>query len=252
MRIYKLAALGLFAILPLAAVACGGSSKKSSNTPSSSDTSSANPTSGSKSPGATATSGSSSSDNPLKDIQGAGNALKTSNLKLTYDMTQTDSDGKVTKGSLSMSQKDKESYFKLVGDIGTGENGTFIVIDDGTNTFICTEQPTKQCIKSTSSGSGSIIDAFQPGNIADELTANGGSYKQVGDQTIAGRGAKCYKGSDETGSGTVCIDKKSGVLLSVDATQTDGSKVNMKATEVGSASDSDFKPPYNVISLPSQ
>ncbi len=254
MRVYKIAALGLFAILPIMAVACSSSSK-TSNTPASSGSTTANATSGSKSsPGADATSGSTGSDNPLTDLQNAGKALKNGNFKVSYDMTQTDASGAVTKGTMELSTKGTKSYFKGTGLTGDSSTGAFIIIDDGTNSFVCMDQPTKQCLKSASAaaGAGSIADAFQPTNILSQLSASGGKFKQVGDQTIAGRSAKCYTGTDDSGSGTACIDKKDSVLLLVDSTQSDGSKLTLKATQVGSASDSDFNPPYTVVSVPGQ
>ena len=252
-RVYKVAALGLLAIMPIVAMACGGSSSKTSNTPGSSGSTTANGTAGSNSsPSAGATSGSTGSDNPLTDLQNAGKALKNGNFKLSYDMTQTDTSGAATKGTMEFSSKGNKSYFKMTGLTGAS-TGAYIIIDDGTNSFVCMDQPTKQCLKSASSaGAGSIADAFQPTNILNELSASGGKFKQVGDQTIAGRSAKCYQGSDTSGSGTACIDKKDSVLLLVDSTQSDGSKMTLKATQVGSASDSDFTPPYTVQSVPGQ
>ena len=251
-RAYKIAALGLFAILPVAAVACGSSSSKKT-TPEASGSTTSNATSASKdSPAAGATSGSSSSDNPIADLQNAGKALKNGTFKVSYDMTQTDSDGKTTNGTLALSTQGKKSYFKLTGLAGGDSGGAYIIIDDGTNSFICTDQPAKQCLKSSSTGAGSAADAFQPSNIIDELSANGGNFKQTGDQTIAGRSAKCYEGSDDSGKGTACIDKKTNLLLLVDSTQTDGSKMTLKATSIGTPSDSDFKPPYTVQTIPGQ
>ena len=256
MRAIKLAGLAVAAILPIAAMACGGSSNNSTpTTAASSGTTpgSAATTAPGQAPAATNTPA--SSGNPLAALQNAGNSFKNGNFTVSYQMTETSSAGKVTNGTMAIAIKGGKSSFKLGGAL-FGAQGEFTVIDDGTNSFMCTAQPQKQCLKSKSGSGGAaaaFLTAFQPDNIIKQLTKDGGSVKQVGDQTIAGRSAKCYEGKDSTGQGTICIDKKDNVMLSAEGTNSDGSKTKLVATQVGgSPSDSDFTPPYPVQSIPGQ
>ena len=255
MRVIKLAGLAVAAMLPIAAMACGGSSNNSTpTTAASSGTTpgSAATTAPGKSPAATNTSASS---NPLAALQSAGNSFKNGNFTVSYQMTETTSAGKTTSGTMAIAIKGGKSSFKLGGTL-FGAQGELTIIDDGTNSFMCTAQPQKQCLKSksgTGGAAGAFLTAFTPDNIIKEITSSGGTIKQVGDQTIAGRSAKCYQGSGASGQGTACIDKKDNVMLSAEGTNSDGSKTKLVATQVGgSPSDSDFTPPYPVQSIPGQ
>ena len=88
MRAYKIVALGLFAI-----------------------STTANATSG----------------NPLADLQNAGKVLKAGKYKLSYDMTQTDTAGKTTMGTMKMSTKGSKSYFKMTGLTANTGGGAYII-----------------------------------------------------------------------------------------------------------------------------
>ncbi len=255
MRAIKLAGLAVAAILPIAAMACGGSSNNSTpTTAASSGTTpgSAATTAPGKTPAATNTPA--SSGNPLAALQNAGNSFKSGNFTVSYQMTETTSAGKVTNGTMAIAIKGGKSSFKLNGTL-FGAQGDLVIIDDGTNSFLCTAQQ-KQCLKSksgTGGAAGAFLTAFTPDKIIQEITSSGGTIKQVGDQTIAGRSAKCYQGSGASGQGTICIDKKDNVMLSAEGTNSDGSKTKLVATQIGgSPSDSDFTPPYPVQSIPGQ
>ena len=248
MRAIRVAGLAIAAILPIAAMACGGGSSNSATATSSSSNSG-------NAGSAAATTKPTSSSNPLAELQNAGSSFKNGNFKITYQLTETDKAGKTTTGTMAIAIKAGKSSFTIAGGLSGGQ-GSFTVIDDGTNSFICTVQPQKQCLKSKSTSTGTaatFLTAFQPDNIIKQITASGGTVKQVGDQTIAGRGAKCFEGQDSSSQGTVCIDKKDNVLLSAEGTTSDGSKSKFVATQVGgSPSDSDFTPPYPVQSIPGQ
>jgi outer membrane lipoprotein-sorting protein len=232
-------------------VACGGDDDSGSTTPGTSGndkTAAASPTGGSSgaasSPTAKATSG---SDNPLSDLQAAAKSFSDGNFKISYDMTTTSGDGPTT-GSMTIAIKGGKSAITITG-FG-GQEGSMTLIDDGTNSYTCIDT-SKTCIKGgTSGGAAAILEGLRPDNIIDEATKAGAKVDKVGDQTIAGRSAKCYSAKDDTSEGTVCLDKKSSFVVLVDTTDTDGSKMKLQAKSIAdTASDDDFKPPYTVQSL---
>ena len=254
MRSFRLMAMGVLALFAVSALAACGDDDSTTNTP----TKAATTSSASSPTSAGAKTTTSTSGNPAQDLQQAASNLKDSPFKVVYEMSQTDSSGKTTNGTLTLVQKDKKSYVGGSGDL-FGTSGAFALIDDGTNTYLCTASPQKACIKTKSTGgaggAAAIAAAFAPDKVLEKLNKSGATVKQVTNQTIAGRDAKCYSVTDSSGTGTGCIDSKSNLLLLADGSNltTDGTKTTMKATEVNtSPADSEFEPPYPVQSLPGQ
>lgn len=253
MRTVRFAAVGLIALLAMSALAaCGDDNTTNTSTKAAATSSASNPTS------SATKSATSTSSNPAQDLQQAASNLKNNPFKVVYDMSQTDSSGKTTTGTLTLIQKDKKSYVGGTGDT-FGASGTFALIDDGTNSYLCTASPQKACIKTKSTGgaggAAAIAAAFAPDKILAKLNKSGATVKQVANQTIAGRDAKCYTVTDSGGTGTGCIDAKANLLLLADGNNltTEGTKTTMKATEVNtSPADNEFEPPYPVQSLPGQ
>lgn len=251
----RFAAAGALALLAISALAACSGDDNTTNTPTrtaATSSSNASPT------GSAAKSATSSTGNPAQDLQQAASNLKNSPFKIVYDMSQTDSSGSTKQGTLTLVQKDKKSYVGSTGDL-FGTSGAFALIDDGTNSYLCTASPQKACIKTKSTGgaggAAAIAAAFAPDKVLEKLNKSGATVKQVANQTIAGRDAKCYTVTDSSGTGTGCIDAKTNLLLLADGNNltTEGTKTSMKATEVNSSpADSEFEPPYPVQSLPGQ
>lgn len=252
MVVFTFAALALLALLT---AACGGDDDSSSKTTSPGGTTvngTPSGNSGSKTASADATGGGNATGSGVDDLKNAAKNFKNQNFKITYDATMTDSDGKVTTGTLVMAQKGSSSSFSATNLVEDGGSVTFI--NDGKDSYICTDTPEKTCLKTTSAAGGADpLGAFSPAEILSGLDGDGAKVDKVADQTIAGHSAKCYKATDTTGGGTICLDKKTSYILSVDGDETDGSKTKLTAKNISdSPSDNDFKPPYAVKSISGQ
>ncbi len=257
--------LAVAAIVP-AAVACGGSSSsKSTPTPAATQaaansTGAASPTKGASGATAAATATTASS-NGLSDLQKASKDLKVIDYHVSYDSTITDASGSPSSGSITMSHKGNKSLMAIDGTFG-GSPQKVIIIDDGTSTFVCTDQGgQKTCLKTKSGGTApnpflGLTNAFKADTLVSAFSKDGWDVKSIAGQKIAGRDAKCYSAKGPDGSGTVCLDSQNGMLLLLDGTNTVNGKeqkTNFKAKEAtDSPPDADFNPPYPVQSLPGQ
>ncbi len=248
--------------------ACGGDdSSKSSATAAatasgSSATSAATASGGAK---GTPTSAATAAASGLADLQNASKHLDAIDFKVTYESSMADSKGTPTVGSMTMAHKGKKNLIVIDGGFlggvsGDNSTGKTTIIDDGTSTFFCTSQQ-KTCIKSKAGGTATnpligFADSFRADNLVKTFSKNGYEVKSVAGQKIAGRDGKCYEGKGPDGSGTICLDSKTGILLLIDGTSTvAGQKVKtvLKAKEAtDSPSDADFNPPYPVQSIPGQ
>lgn len=260
---WKLAAAALAATAVLAlASACGDdNSSNKTSTPAANSTTAASTTHA----GASATKGSSNAT-PQASSSAISNAIdeldKSSDnfIKADYDVTYkftTTSDGKAVDSSMVIKHKGTKNSITLEGDLaGGGTNSKATIIDDGTNSYICSDEQ-KSCLKTSSSTAegnfGQLFTAIKPDKLLGAIKSEQGA--QVSDapgQTIAGRGATCYKITSSEGNGTVCFDKKTDVMLLLDMTSETDGPTKMVATNVaGSPSDDDFKPPYKVQDLSS-
>lgn len=252
--------LVMAALLAVLGAACGGDDDAAPTTAAATTTgaSSANSTpattpakeGGSASPAASAKSG--GNEDALATLRGAVKDYSKASFKVTYDFKGVDDAGKEFAAKLTTGQKPPKNIMILDGDFGTGTPGTITFINDGTDSFMCTADPQKTCIKTGPSQPESVGIGLQPEDFLDSFTKDiGTEVKEISGQKVAGRDGKCYSVKSTTeGTGTLCVDKKTGLLLLVDATTVvDGKeqKVGMKATAFDdNPSDNDFKPPYPV------
>ena len=196
----------------------------------------------------------------LADLQKASKDLAAIDFKVTYETSIAGTADKATTGSMMMAHKGTKSVFVLDGAFGGPSTGKTTIIDDGTSTFICTEEGQKTCLKTKSTGGSAanpllgLATAFRADNLVKAFSKEGFEVKSVAGQTIAGRSAKCYEAKGPTGSGTVCLDSKNGMLLLIDGSDIKNGKTTktvFKAKEAtDSPSDADFNPPYPVQELP--
>lgn len=247
-------------------VACGGDDSAS---PSASKTTTASSTGGGSGSGnasgdtkATAGATSSGVAAGLADLQKAAREAKVIDYRVTYDTSTTDAKGTTTSGAMTLEHKGTKSLIAMDSAFsGSAGQGKVTIIDDGTSTFLCTEQ-TKACLKlSSTSGTAAnpflgIADGFKTETLLGNYSKDGYEVKTASGQTIAGRQAKCYDAKSPTGTATICLDSKNGMLLLYDGTNTTGGQTTkqlLKAKEASDApSDADFNPPYTVQSLPGQ
>jgi hypothetical protein len=254
-RISRTVSLGLavLALLALLAAACGDDDDTASKTTSAGGTTASGTVAKGGSTASADGTDAPSTGNGVQDLQNAAKNFKNGDFKITYDVTQTDSSGKATSGTMTMAQKDKKSLFQASNFLD--QQGSVAIIDDGSNTYLCTDSPQKTCLKTGTTGgsAGGVADAFRPDVLLGDIDKQGVNIDKAPDQKIAGHDAKCYKVSGNGENGTICIDKKTGFMLLLDGTEDDGTKIKLVAKDVASsASDNDFKPPYTVQSIPGQ
>lgn len=259
---WKLAASALAATAVLAlASACGSSSSNSkTSTPggastngASSATSAASATKGAS--GATPKATSSAISNAITDLEKSSDNFIKANYDITYNLTTT-TGGKASNSTMVIKHKDNKDLISINGDIdGSGSNTSATIISDGTNSYICTDQQ-KTCLKTTSDqsgGIGQIFNAIKPDKLLEAIKSeNGATVESTSGQTIAGRSAKCYKVTSSEGNGSICFDKSTDIMLSLQMTGGSDGDTKFVATKVGGTpSDGDFNPPYKVQDLSS-
>lgn len=194
-------------------------------------------------------SGNSSGNSSLTDLIAKG---KTADIKITYKVSGSAAAGS-DNTTFTLIQRGKDSVDQF---------GDSTVYDIGGKTTTCTGTGSSASCESisglgnTGALTGSLFTTYDQVLQNKALAPYLGSLKQSS-QTIAGRSAKCISisGAAATGlggSGTVCIDNKTGILLSAQGTSS-GSTGGIVATSVGSPSDADFTLPATpkTISVPS-
>jgi hypothetical protein len=190
----------------------------------------------------------------IDDLQKSSDNFVKANYDVTYELTTT-SDGKTSTSTMVVKHKDNKDYLAINGDVdGSGEKTDAIIIDDGTNSYICTETE-KACLKTTSTNStggiGQMFTALKPDKLLDAIgSEEGAKVDETSGQKIAGRDAKCYDITSSEGNGTICFDKDTDIMLSLKMTNATDGNTNFEATKVGgSPGDDDFKAPYPVQDL---
>ncbi|MBN9493302.1 hypothetical protein J0H33_08155 [bacterium] len=259
---WKFAAATLAATAVLAiASACGSdnSSKKTSTPAASSTQSSSTPAASATRSGSNATPGATSSaiSNALGELEKSSDNFIKADYDIAYNFSTTEA-GKTTKSTMVIKHKGDKNAISFDGDLnGSGSETKAVIIDDGTNSYICSESE-QTCIKtsSDSSGTGSmgqLFNAIKPDKLLEAIRSEpGAKVSDAPGQTIAGRSAQCYKISSSEGNGTVCFDKKTDIMLLVDMNDPTNGPTKMEATKVnGAPSDDDFKPPYKVVDISS-
>lgn len=232
MKLRLMLLLAAFAALSMTFVACGGDD----------DDDSGDDTSSSSNDDETTTSGGGEvTGSGANDLKKYAKDLTGKTFLVTYEYEQG-TGSEATKGTMTLGQKDGKSYMKLVDG-----SDLFIIIDDKTNSFLCTKSGSDEtCLKSKSEGDTGM---FSLQDVLGDLDADI-KVTKLKDQKIAGKDGACFKVEEEgTADGTMCFDKKDGFLLLVDTEEAEDG-VSLKATEVKtSVDDKTFEPPYKVTDL---
>ena len=206
-----------FVALALVALAACSNSTPTANT-------------GSQSPSTTA-----SGDASAAFLEQFKNGFSSQKFRITYSI---DANGQAQ--DVTIAQDPPKHSYKF---------GETLVIDDGTNTIICSA-PQQPCTKSASSAAGlGLASAFLAPLTAlrDSVASvsNLPGFASKGSKTIAGRSASCASWSYGPGSVDVCVDDATGILLSWAGTSTAGGAtqtISWSATDFGTPSSADFTP----------
>jgi hypothetical protein len=197
---------------------------------------------------ATATSESTSSGDVLSQLQALGAGVKQARGKITY--TETATSGSTT--SITYYSKPPNGRY----DTTESDGSTTVLIETPATTYICTSRE-QICTATAGSGTGSaglgLLSAFFNSSSIDVLVAAAqaqGISITRSSETIAGTDASCYSGENSGSAEKLCFSD-SGVLLSEQTTDPSGSTTGLMATAYSSdVSDSDFAPPYPVLTIP--
>jgi hypothetical protein len=260
---WKIAAAALAAVALMSfAAACGDdNSSKDTTTPAGTSTQAATSTGSA----ASATSGNSTATAEASGTSGVSDAIdnlqKSSDnfVKAAYDVSyslSTTSAGKTSNSTMVIKHKDNKDYVSINGDLdGSGTSTNAIIIDDGTNSYLCTESPEKACLKTAAEGSsgnvGQIFTSLKPDKLLGAIDSEkGAKVDDASGRKVAGRDTKCYKITSSEGNGTICFDKDTDIMLYLDMTGGSDGATKFEATKVGgSPGDDAFKPPYPVQDL---
>ncbi|MCC6387124.1 MAG: hypothetical protein IT302_07050 [Dehalococcoidia bacterium] len=262
MRTYALFGMAAMAALSLTFAACGGDDDSGDTKDSPTSAANTAATSDTNKTGAQATTagggtGSGTANTPTGGtLTGSGaDALKAilndftkKSYQGSYELTVKDAGGVEQKGSLSIAFKAPKSYYSF--SLGGGQPGDITVIDDGTNSLMCTKIASAgQCQKSKSGPNTLFANPLSLAELEKNLS---GSTKvtQIADQKVAGEDAKCFQ-MDDT-KGITCFTKKDGLLAKSDISMA-GSKVTLVATKLSTTVDEKlFEAPagYNVTTMP--
>ena len=202
---------------------------------------------------AAATSGSGSlSGSGADELKKLAKSANQKTFTVSYDMEVTGADKKATKGKMTFAQKPPKSYTAFETTEGPSDSiGSFIIIDDGTNSFLCSSSGAdKSCLKSKSGG-GTASDVFSLNSLISSIEGKT-EVTALKDQKIAGADSKCFRIKDSTSEGTACFAKDSGILTLADGVDTDASKTTIRANKVATnVDDKIFEPPkdYTVTDL---
>ncbi|MFN0148245.1 MAG: hypothetical protein ACKVT1_17225 [Dehalococcoidia bacterium] len=163
-----------------------------------------------------------------------------------YDMDVVNTDKSVTKRKITVAYKSPKLYTQLETTDGPkDELGSFIIIDDGKNSFLCSGSGSgKACIKSKSDGTAE--DFFSLNSLIGDVEEKTVVTK-LKDETIAGVASKCFNIKDSTTEGVACFGKDNGIMTRAD--QTDGTgKTTIKATKISTnVDDKQFEPPKDYV-----
>jgi len=244
-RMFQVVIVALAAASLLLA-ACGGSSSKS--TPTSAPSSSGTPSAGS--PAATQSGQGQVTGSGAATLKKLATDLSGKTYQISYDLSMTQS-GQNTSGSMTIAQKPPKSFTSFQTTAGS-----FLLINDGTNTYSCTKDPTGagQCIKST--GAGAAANPAAGFSIADALSSLTDSVNvtDAGSRTIAGIDSQCFNVQETSGTGIACFSKSDGLATLIQSKAPNGDTMQFQATKAsGSVDDSMFAPPagYTVVTIPS-
>ncbi len=247
-RMFQVVIVALAAVsLSLLLAACGGGSSKS--TPTSAASSSGTPSAGS--PRATQSGQGQVTGSGAASLKKLATDLSGKTYQVSYDLSMT-TGGQTTSGSIAIAQKPPKTATTY-----QTSDGSFLLIDDGTNTYSCAKDPTGagQCIKSASSGAGAAANPAAGFSIADALSSLTDSINvtDAGSRTIAGIDSQCFNVQEMSGTGIACFSKSNGLATLIQSKAPNGDIMQFQATKAsGSVDDSMFAPPagYTVVTLP--
>lgn len=246
-------ALGLsLAVALLALAACGGDDSTSSAT---ATTSGRATTTQKPNPDATKTEQpadtSSSSDDIAAQLEALSNDVQDVTGKVTYADTSTSGD--VT--TITFYSKSPNSRYDSVDS--DGSSTSYIQTPDAT--YICSssaDQTDQTCIQSAGSGTGSaglgLFGGFFSPAIVTAMVAAAevtGINIDKSNETIAGTDATCFSAEDNGETSKFCFSD-SGVLLATQTTDSSGTSGMVATAYSTDVSDSDFQPPYPVMTIP--
>jgi hypothetical protein len=236
------------ALLVVAACSGGGNTSSSTATPKSTAAGSTAHTGGATSTATQQPASTTSSGSDLSQLQSLGGNLKQAKGKVTYDLTDTKSDGTVTTSSFTIYSDPPNSRF----DVSNATSGLTSFIETPSGSYSCSAS-TQKCIgfsTTSSTGVGLLSGLFTPDVINSYISKLTGVSISKSSDTIAGVSATCYSWQNAqtsvATSGKVCFSGD-GLMLSVDSTDATGSKTSLKASAVSTTiSAADFQPPYPV------
>lgn len=173
--------------------------------------------------------------------------------RLVYQIKASDAEAGEIDGTLTVAARPPQQRAGISGKIG-GDQGSFIVIQDGAGGFMCIEgQGDSTCLRTQSNGQSPIpvpsVLSFE--KILQRIAqAPGGNVREVAGQTVAGRPGRCFEVRTSDGSGLVCVQESEALVLLVDG-QFGGTRVNLQLREyTTSPGDAEFAPPFPVVELP--
>lgn len=242
----------------LAFVSCGGDDDSTKSSPQPQSTTAASPTGDSSKSGSQPSQATATKAAGDGQVTGSGaDALKRlaqdlsgKTYQVSYDINQTQN-GKPTKGAITIAQKPPKSATNYA--IGDSSAQSFLIINDGTNSYICSKDASGagNCVKSKADSSANNLgNAFSLDALLKNLTENL-NVTESGSRNIGGIDSRCFDVKGTNGSeGTACFSKKDGGATLLDTKSKDGSTIQIQATKAsGSVDDSLFVPPagYKII-----
>jgi hypothetical protein len=233
--------------LLLSATACGGDNGGNDKTGADA---SATPTSGT--PGA-----SQISDEVSKKLKDLGVEWAKTTVKVTYDIASR-SGTETTKSTLVLYWAPPKVRADLAGDI-FGISTPTIVIPTPDKTYVCSQEGGDQCLAYPPSSN--VVDdlpflsGFDPGAIEADLSGLTDNLQiESSNEKVAGNDASCVSAEGNIGGQdgfTKWCFATNGLLLFESYADAAGtSEFMFQATDIGTASDSDFEPPYPVSEVP--
>jgi hypothetical protein len=192
------------------------------------------------------------SDNPLADIQNLTGDLDQVTGRVTYEVLDSDGDT----STMTFYSAPGKSRF----DQGEGDDATsYITTED--STYICTVSESS-CLQYPGGGAGAglgfgLATFFTGDTIAAyaAIAAAAGVDIDTSNESYAGIDAECFSWSDDgedgIGTGKMCFGGDNGILLFEEFVDDGVTTTRFEATEVSEdVSDSDFEPPYPVMTIP--
>lgn len=228
--------LGGLAVVAMVAVACGGDDAEEPEETTGSSTTKTTVTATVAATKASAGGTPASGSTGFSDLFGQ---LDDATYRAEYNVGGTGLSG----STMVWYRKDGKLRFDM-----TSAQGSFIVIENGTQSVTCT----------SAGGSGTCFAGGSAGGLEapgvsaiEDFEVNAANYQvePIDDRTIAGIRGECFKYSSASGTGTTCLGPR-GELLLIEATQA-GQTFTLTATKVDDdVSDDDFEPPYAITELP--